>query len=322
MAVDPSLAACFAAVAEAKSFTRAAVRLGLTQPQVSLRIAKLEHQLGFPLLARTTRQVELTQLGRSFLPYADDIVRACNAAQAFAASVESQQANVLRMGSPEVSLAQNVRSDLVKTFMDRYPRVRLDIQVSNLRLLWDKLVADELDVVLNYNIIVNGRRPPVLPGCEEIPLLQRIGYVCVPHENPLSRRDVLRVSDLAGQAMVISPGKDCPNAIEQLRHALVRMGANITLAPETHRATLEHMAVARRMLYFIWSGPDDAHKARPQPGMIKLAVENSPFVLELGILFQRASQGMLTRRFIDMAREVAAGYRERTHAPGPVARAS
>jgi DNA-binding transcriptional LysR family regulator len=321
MTVDPSLAACFAAVAEAKSFTRAAVRLGLTQPQVSLRIAKLEHQLGFPVLARTTRQVELTQLGRSFLPYADDIVRACNAAQTFAASVESQQANVLRMGSPEVSLAQNVRSELVKTFMDRYPRARLDIRVANLRILWDQLVADELDVVLNYNIIVNGRRPPVLPGCEETPLLQRIGYVCVPQENPLAKRDALRISDLAGQSIVISPGNDCPNAIEQLRHALTRMGVRITLAPETHRATLEHMAVARRMLYFIWAGPDGLN-VKPQPGMVMLSVEDSPFVLELSVLSQRASQSMLKRRFVDMASDLAATYWNNDNRPPALARAS
>lgn len=319
MSVDPGLATCFAAVAEAKSFTQAAVRLGLTQPQVSLRIAKLEHQLGFPLLARTTRQVELTQMGKSFLPYAQDIARACDAARAFAASLESRQAKVFRVGSPEISLAQHVRRELLIGFMDRYPRIQLDTCIMNLRVLWDKLIHGELDAVLSYKVVVNGRRPPSPQGCDEVPLLHTVGHICVPKESPLAKLKVLSSQDLAGQSMVISPGKDCPNVIEDLEISLRRMGVNTCMAPETHRPTLEYMAQSRRLLCFQWTERGVPPPPAPDE-MVVLPLEDDLFVLELSIMTQRGSRSMLARRFIDMAKEVAASHAHDEFAP--VARAS
>jgi DNA-binding transcriptional LysR family regulator len=64
----------FVAVAEARSFTRGADTCGTPQPVVSRRIAALEQDLGATLLHRTSRQVELTEVGRTLLPHAADLV--------------------------------------------------------------------------------------------------------------------------------------------------------------------------------------------------------------------------------------------------------
>lgn len=64
----------FVAVAEARSFTRGADTCGAPQPVVSRRIAALEQDLGATLLHRTSRQVELTDVGRTLLPHAADLV--------------------------------------------------------------------------------------------------------------------------------------------------------------------------------------------------------------------------------------------------------
>nr|WP_246402282.1 LysR family transcriptional regulator [Jiangella mangrovi] len=64
----------FVAVAEARSFTRGADTCGAPQPVVSRRIAALEQDLGATLLHRTSRQVELTEVGRTLLPHATDLV--------------------------------------------------------------------------------------------------------------------------------------------------------------------------------------------------------------------------------------------------------
>lgn len=57
----------FVAVAEEESFSLAAKRLGLSQPTMTSRIQHLEETLGFSLFHRSTRSLELTALGRSFL---------------------------------------------------------------------------------------------------------------------------------------------------------------------------------------------------------------------------------------------------------------
>lgn len=64
----------FAAVAEARSFTRGAERCGVPQPVASRRVAALERELGGRLLVRSPRRVELTALGTALLPAARDLV--------------------------------------------------------------------------------------------------------------------------------------------------------------------------------------------------------------------------------------------------------
>lgn len=75
----------FLAVAEELSFARAAERLNVAQPALSRRIARMEAELGFPLLARTTRRVMPTQAGAVFMDRARDVLdemsRAIDAAE-------------------------------------------------------------------------------------------------------------------------------------------------------------------------------------------------------------------------------------------------
>ena len=66
-ALDLDLLRTFACVADARNFTAAGRLLGATQSAVSLRIQKLEAQIGRALLKRTPRQVALTEFGESFL---------------------------------------------------------------------------------------------------------------------------------------------------------------------------------------------------------------------------------------------------------------
>ena len=64
----------FAAVADARSFTQAARRLGGSSAQVSKLVARLETRLGARLLNRTTRDVSLTDMGRAYLERARVLV--------------------------------------------------------------------------------------------------------------------------------------------------------------------------------------------------------------------------------------------------------
>ena len=65
----------FVAVAEELHFTRAAERLGIKQPPLSLQIRQLEQEIGTPLFRRLTRGVELTESGMLLLEKARNILR-------------------------------------------------------------------------------------------------------------------------------------------------------------------------------------------------------------------------------------------------------
>ena len=78
--MDRYLLRYFLAVAELGSFSKAAARVSVTQPTLSVGIAKLEEQLGARLFERTTRRVSLTPAGSRFLTHARRITQAYEAA--------------------------------------------------------------------------------------------------------------------------------------------------------------------------------------------------------------------------------------------------
>mgnify|MGYP001794758830 CR=1 FL=1 len=87
----------FVAVAEELHFRRAAARLHVSQPPVSQQIAALENELGFRLLNRTRRRVELTAAGQTFLIDARSILAELETAVSAARRVQQGEAGVLRV---------------------------------------------------------------------------------------------------------------------------------------------------------------------------------------------------------------------------------
>ncbi len=100
MRIDfPGLQA-FLSIAEQGSFSRAAAHLNLSQTALSHRIKKLEEDLGFQLLARTTRQVALTPAGLELLPTARRMIGEFSELHRSAAGTGPQAAGAHRARLP------------------------------------------------------------------------------------------------------------------------------------------------------------------------------------------------------------------------------
>src|SRR5689334_12774021 len=88
----------FIAVAEERSFTRAAERLWIAQPGLSTQIRRLEEELGVKLLTRHTRGVDLTEAGKVFLDRARAAIAAADEARATGSDVEAGLVGSIRLG--------------------------------------------------------------------------------------------------------------------------------------------------------------------------------------------------------------------------------
>src|ERR1700760_4389761 len=88
----------FVAIAEERSFTRAAERLWVAQPGLSTQIRRLEAELGITLLKRHTRGVDLTEAGELFLTRARVALAAADTASATGRDLEAGVVGSVRLG--------------------------------------------------------------------------------------------------------------------------------------------------------------------------------------------------------------------------------
>ncbi|HEX5390464.1 MAG TPA: LysR family transcriptional regulator, partial [Burkholderiaceae bacterium] len=134
----------FAEVVDRGGFAAAGRSLGLPKSKLSRRIADLEARLGVRLLQRTTRKLSLTAVGEQLHRHCVALRENAQAADNVVALAVSEPSGLLRIACP-VTLAQTTVGPLLPLFLERYPRVRVEMRVSN-RVV--DLVDEGVDVAL------------------------------------------------------------------------------------------------------------------------------------------------------------------------------
>ncbi|MDH1263676.1 LysR family transcriptional regulator [Pseudomonas sp. GD03944] len=120
----------FQAIAAGGSLSGAARRLGLTPMTVSRRLAALEKELGVRLVHRTTRSVALTAEGDVFLPYAQRMLEADEAARVTLRSHAGMASGLLKVTAPTV-FGQAVIMPLIPSLLADNPGLQLDLTLSD-----------------------------------------------------------------------------------------------------------------------------------------------------------------------------------------------
>ena len=116
----------FLAVVEEGTFTRAAERLFLTQPAVSLSIKKLEEEVGGPLFARDVHDLSLTEAGRVLADYARRMVRLRDDATREMARLGSMAAGSLTVAAHEAA-AVYLLPVALRTYVKKFPDIKVGI---------------------------------------------------------------------------------------------------------------------------------------------------------------------------------------------------
>jgi len=122
--LDLDLLRAFSAVAEARSFSRAAAQLLRNQSTISLQIQRLEEITGHRLFDRTPRRVKLTAHGETMLAYARRLLDLND--ELLAELREPQISGVVRLGTPE-DFATSRLSSVLSSFAHTYPSVALEV---------------------------------------------------------------------------------------------------------------------------------------------------------------------------------------------------
>lgn len=120
----------FVAVVESGSFTDAAGRLGMSAVMVGKYVAQLENRLGTRLLARNTRRQSLTDAGRVFAEESRRVLEQVMVAESSVERLRLAPAGTLRVSAP-TSFGSCVVSPLAATFLQTWPEVRVELDLTN-----------------------------------------------------------------------------------------------------------------------------------------------------------------------------------------------
>ncbi len=139
----------FLAIAEMRSFTRAAERLHVTQPTLSHQIKQLEQQIGTVLFERGTKEIELTAAGKLFKPYCERILKEIDSSMLAISELEGLMRGTLRVGVFH-SFSHSVLPPILSEFALRYPGVQVTAQLVPRVDLERQLINGELDFAISY----------------------------------------------------------------------------------------------------------------------------------------------------------------------------
>ena len=271
----------FLAVAEAGNFSRAAKRVGVTQPTLSAGIAKLERELGARLFDRDKKSVALTPAGSRFL------VRARRIAAEYELAVQDvrhvPEPRLLRVG-----VLATIPTAIIERIMASHRRNSanevLEILDGTERDLTERLDRGRLDIALTVIRPHHGRFRPEQLRSERY-------LMVLPRDHPLATVDVVQAEQLASDRMVVRrhcealpeisrfftehgvrPRFVLKTTSDQRMLAVIRAGAGIGMMPESfHDPLLRFVRVVdfdlQRDVGLLYAAGSDA-----------LRYDGSPFV--------------------------------------------
>lgn len=131
-----------------KSFSKAAEKLYISQPSLSISIKKIENEIGSPLFERYGKEITLTQVGEIYINAIEDIMR-------IQTRVASQVDDIMNLKRGKVSIgsttyvASYLLPNILRDFQERYPDIEISIVVDHSSELEKKLESDEIDIIVD-----------------------------------------------------------------------------------------------------------------------------------------------------------------------------
>ena len=143
----------FARVAEAKSFTAAARRLGVPKQTLSRRVGALESALGVQLLQRTTRRMELTDVGSAYAEQCSEMVRLADDANRAVTDARQEPTGVLRVTADPL-FGDAFVAPLVIEYARLWPGVEIEVVLTRRRV---DLVEEGFDAAFRVGVVDDKR---------------------------------------------------------------------------------------------------------------------------------------------------------------------
>jgi LysR family transcriptional regulator, benzoate and cis,cis-muconate-responsive activator of ben and cat genes len=280
----------FEAIAEELSFRRAADRLFLDQSALSRRLMALEHSVGYALVARTTRDVHLTEAGRSFYEAAKPLLRSLGDAVAAGRAVAQGKTGQLRIAYMSFA-ATGLMPAIVRRFSAEFPDVSLDL--AQMRTQAQKIALSRGTVDIGFLL-----GPFSNPGYLVHSLRRERLAVIMAENHPLAAQGDIHLADLGRTKVILGSREQWDFFRTLLEEMFAARGIEIASLYEPSDALGLFGLVGAGLGVSIYV--ESIAEIAPR-GIIARPIADCPMEIETLLCWRRDSDNPALRRFVELA---------------------
>ncbi|MBC8738238.1 LysR family transcriptional regulator [Paraburkholderia sp. UCT31] len=292
----------FVVVAEERHFTRAAERLGIGQPPLSLQIQRLERDIGAQLFRRLSRGVELTEAGELLFDNARQILAQVDRTCADVQRLSRGELGHLRVGFAGATYFQSLVPAIIREYRGQHPDVTVSPEQSNTPSLVDGLLEGRVDVAFI--------RPPIMSAdALEVELLVKEDMVvALPHTHPLAQSGAaVSLSALAAETFILFPRSIGAGLYDAVTGACQRAGFIPRLGQEAPQITsIVPMVGAGFGVSIV---PRSTSQIRTDE-VVYLPIAGDAPKAPISLAWRRHDPSQVVRRFLAVARRMAKDWRK------------
>jgi len=271
----------FVAVAEELNYRRAAARLFIAAPPLSVQIKQLEQEIGVALFARQGRGIKLTEGGRVFLDQTRKTLASAKRGVALARQAVNGEIGHLSIGynAPAGFL---VFPKVVPAFRQARPLVQITFHALNMPQQLEGLRREELDLGLVW-------LPVPRTEFDATELVREPLMAVIPASHRLARKSQISTQDLSGEPLILPSRVLHPDTYYEIEQRFMAEGATMNVVYELESGL--------SMINFVAMGigstllPNYARSIR-QPGVVFLPMTAPPLVKTLAIIKLKGKSGL------------------------------
>jgi DNA-binding transcriptional LysR family regulator len=254
----------FIAVAQAGNFTRAATRLHLSQPALTVQIRRLEATVGVRLFDRNSRNVALTPTGRELLPVLID-----------ARALGDGSSGIVRIACLP-TFAASLLPDLMLDLRKEVPRVGFYIRDGVASMVNTLVRNEEVDIGLTGGDVTEAAFEVLYAAVD------RLVVVC-PKQHPLARKRKIELSDLVCEPLVLTAQGTSVRSVVDAAFADARSTPEISCEP-TYMMTAVAMVRGGLGVTIL---PSSAREVLAEPGLVVRPIDDPAFVRRIALIKKR-----------------------------------
>jgi DNA-binding transcriptional LysR family regulator len=283
----------FIAVADELSFTNAARRLHIQQAPLSTQIKILEKELGVTLFDRHPK-VQLTPAGQAFLEESRATLEKLEQAVYQTQRIHQGELGYLTVGFTS-SISNSVFPEMLRTFRQRYPEVKLILQEERSAFLIQKLRDRQIDLIFLYLY----HEISEADDLETISLTPEPLVVVLPKNHQLAAKSQISLSDLKDEEFVMPLHQVVAGLSEQIYHVCSQAG----FVPNVVQTAVFMVTILGLVAGEIGIGILPSHVQNIQrEGVVYRPIQEQTTTTQLTAIWRQNHSSTILQQFIDIIR--------------------